>query len=178
LPEFAEHDRPLIECLHRMVFNDPDCTAAIEAGLRRADKRFADSGYTSTYSSVTLPIELFSDKMPEPFRPMVRLCRAFTIRAGQRAPHEEIHRNSVQRLVSFRGEGAVNCAMPGGLDRAYTRRQIVSPDSAQQSEIAMCWDVVPGNTWHFPEARGADQWYGVAFHSASADDIIDEYVGN
>jgi len=125
---------------------------------------------------VTLPIEQFSEKLPEPLRDRVRLCRVFTIKAGERAPHEEIHRNSIQRLVSFRGTGAVNCAQPGAVDRTYAPHPIASPDSANASDITRCWDVVPENTWHFPEARGTDQWFGVAFHSASADTIIDEYI--
>ena len=125
---------------------------------------------------MTLPIELFSGKLPELLRDNVRLCRVFTIMARQRAPHEEIHRNSVQRLVSYRGIGAVNCAEPGGVNRSYKAHQIVSPDIADSLDISMCWDVVPENTWHFPEARGAGQWYGVAFHSAPADAIVDEYV--
>ena len=176
MPAFSEQDRPLLECLHRLVFSDPECGAAIEAGLRRASTRFADAQFESGYSSVTLPIELFSNKMPEPLCDKVRLCRAFTIRAGQRAPHEEIHRNSIQRLVSFRGTGIVNAAGPGGLDRSYMEHLIVSPGIAKTTDLSICWDVVPANSWHFPEASGSEQWYGVAFHSASADDIIDEYV--
>ena len=172
----ADQDRPLIECLHRLVFSDADCRVAIEQGLRRASERLSDPEYQKSYSSVTLPIGLFSEKLSGPLRDKVRLCRVFTIKAGQRAPHEEIHRNSVQRLVSFRGIGAVNCAQPGGVDRAYTPHQIASPDLAETSAMSECWDVVPENTWHFPEARGAEQWYGVAFHSAAADLIVDEYV--
>lgn len=126
---------------------------------------------------MTLPVELFRNKLPEPFREQVRLCCVFTIKACQRAPHEEIHRNSIQRLVSFRGTGAVNCAQPGGIDRTYTPHQIASPDTAAPPDITRCWDVVPENTWHFPEARGASQWYGVAFHSATASEIVDEYAG-
>ena len=175
---FAEQERSLFECLHRLVFRDPDCTVAIEDGLRRAEARFADPEYESTYSSVTLPIELFSDKMPETLRNKVRLCRVFTIKANRRAPHEEIHRNSIQRLVSFRGTGAVNAADPDGADRTYEAHPIVSPDIATSSDISVCWDAVPENTWHFPEARGTGQWYGVAFHSASAEEIVDEYVTN
>ena len=175
---FAEQERSLFECLHRLGFCDPECAAAIEDGLRRADERFADPEYKSTYASVTLPIELFSEKMPEPLRDTVRLCRVFTIKAGQHAPHEEVHRNSIQRLVSFRGTGAVNAARPGGTDRRYEAHPITSPDAAISWGISACWDVVPENTWHFPEARGTDQWFGVVFHSASAEDIVDEYVAN
>jgi len=158
------------------VFGDPVCNAAIEDGLRRAAGRFNELQFAKSYSSVTLPIEWFGNQLPEPFREQVRLCRVFTIKAGQRAPHEEIHRNSIQRLVSYHGTGAVNCAQPGGVDRAYTRRQIVSPDLASEEDISLCWDVVPENTWHFPEACGTGPWYGVAFHSAGENDIIDEYV--
>ena len=166
----------MLECLHQLVFGDPDCRAAIEQGLRQASDRFSDPQYQKSYSSVTLPIDLFSRKMPEVFRDAVRLCRVFTIKAGQRAPHEEIHRNSVQRLVSYRGTGAVNCAEPGGVGRTYTAHLIVSPDEAESPDISMCWDVVPENTWHYPEARGAGQWYGVAFHNVAAEVILDEYV--
>lgn len=144
--------------------------------MRRASQRFSDAQYRSAYSSVTLPIELFRNKLPEPLRGEVGLCRVFTIKAAERAPHEEIHRNSIQRLVSFRGKGIVNCARPGGTDRAYIPHQITSPDSADTQDIPACWDVVPENTWHFPEALGSEQWFGVAFHSAPADVIIDEYV--
>ena len=144
--------------------------------MRRASDRFSDPQYQKSYSSVTLPIELISAKLPEALRNKVRLCRVFTIKARQRAPPQEIHRNSIQRLVSFRGIGAVNCAQPGGVDRTYTPHQIASPDLAETAGISGCWDVVPENTWHFPEARGTEQWFGVAFHSAPADAILDEYV--
>ena len=109
-------------------------------------------------------------------RDEVRLCRVFTIKAGARAQHEEIHRNSIQRLVSFRGTGAVNCAYPGGSDRTYKPHQIVSPEQPHVHDISYCWDVVPESTWHFSEARGTEQWFGVAFHCASAETIVDEYL--
>ena len=144
--------------------------------MRRASERFSDAQYRSAYSSVTLPIELFSSKLPEALRGKVGLCRLFTIKAAGRAPHEEIHRNSIQRLVSFRGEGVINCARTGETERTYTRHQIASPDKVGTDDIVDCWDVVPENTWHFPEALGNEQWFGVAFHSAPADAIIDEYV--
>ena len=166
----------MLECLHRLVFDDAACREAIEQGLRRAAERFSDPQYQKSYSSVELPIEMFNEKLPEALRDKVRLCRAFTIKAGQRAPHEEIHRNSIQRLVSFRGSGTVNCAQPGGVDRTFLPRQIASPDLVDSADISACWDVVPANTWHYPEARGEEPWCGVAFHSASAEAIEDEYI--
>lgn len=181
LPIVAESDRPLIECLHRLVFDDAECRAEIEAGLQLAVRRFDDSHYTQSYSSVTLPIDLFTAKLPVALRDQVRLVRVFTIKAGERAPHEEIHRNSIQRLVSFRGRGAVNSLQPAderksGTLRTYRKHEIVSPDLVAGHDMILCWDTVPQNTWHYPEARGSDQWFGVAFHSAAAEDIIDEYI--
>jgi hypothetical protein len=176
LPAFSEHDRPLLERLHQLVFGDAQCNAAVEQALRRAAGRFSEPQFSKAYSSVAVPVELFDSKLPGQLRGEVRLCRAFSIKAGQRAPHEEIHRNSIQRLVSYRGSGIVNCAKPGGIDGAYEPRRIVSPDSDEGKEISSCWDVVPENTWHFPQATGPQQWLGVAFHSAAADEIEDEYI--
>ena len=176
MPAFTENDRALIACLHHLVFEDALCRRVIEAGLQQASQRFTDPQYSKSYSSVTLPIELFRDRLPDELRDEVRLVRVFAIKAGQRAPHEEIHRNSVQRLVSFQGAGAVNCAQPGGVDKTYRKFTIDSPDLSPGGGLAGCWDVVPENTWHFPEARGAGQWFGVAFHSAAADRIEDEYI--
>ncbi len=176
LPAFSEHDRPLLEHLHQLVFGDAKCNAAIQHALRRAADRFSEPQFSKAYSSIEVPIELFGSKLPGQLHGEVRLCRAFSIKAGQRAPHEEIHRNSIQRLVSYRGSGIVNCARPGGVDRNYEPRSIVSPDSDGAKELSSCWDVVPENTWHFPQAAGSQQWFGVAFHSAAADEIEDEYI--
>jgi hypothetical protein len=158
------------------VFGDVQCNAAIEKALHHATARFSDPQFTNAYSSIMVPIELFADKLPLQLRDDIRLCRAFSIKAGQRAPHEEIHRNSIQRLVSYRGSGVVNCAQPGDVDRNYIPRAIVSPHPDRDKDISACWDVVPENTWHFPQASATQQWFGVAFHSAPADEIKDEYV--
>ena len=144
--------------------------------MRRASERFADARYSSTYSSVTLLIELFRKRLPVALRDEVGLCRVFTIRAGARAPHKEIHRNSIQRLVSFRGAGAIHSAHPGSDDQSYRPLPIYNPAQMDAPAISVCWDVVPENTWHFPEARGNEQWFGVVFHGASAETIVDEYV--
>lgn len=176
LPAFPERDRPLLERLHQLVFGDAQCNAAVEQALRLAAERFNEPQFSKAYSSVMVPVELFGSRLPGQLRNEVRLCRAFSIKAGQRAPHEEIHRNSIQRLVSYRGSGIVNCAKPGGVDRNYEPRGIVSPDGDAGKDISSCWDVVPENTWHFPQAAGPMQWFGVAFHSAGADEIEDEYI--
>jgi len=137
------------------VFFDADCKAAIEKGLRRASDRFGDARYRSSYSSVTLPIELFRNKLPAALHDKIGLCRVFTIKARTRAPHEEIHRNSSQRLVSFRGAGTIHCARSGSVDRSYRPHPISSPEQTDAPDISASWDVVPENTWHYPQARGA-----------------------
>lgn len=43
-------------------------------------------------------------------------------------------------------------------------------------DLNQLWDVVPMNTWHFPEASAESDWYTVTFHSASSTDIVDEYI--
>ena len=177
LPAFSENDRPLIEHLHQLVFREEECRGAIEAALLRAVARFSESGFAKSYSSWTIPLDSFRSGMPEPLRDRVRLCRVFAIKAGQRAPHEERHRNSIQRLVSFRGGGIVHCALADVSGGPYVARSVFSPDSGNGKDILQCWDVMPENTWHYPQAQpGQHDWYGVAFHSAGADEIEDEYV--
>lgn len=177
LPAFPETDRPLIEHLHQLVFGEEECRGAIEAALLRAVARFSEPVFEKPYSSWTIPIDSFRSGLPELLRDQVRLCRVFAIKAGQRAPHEERHRNSIQRLVSFRGGGIVHCAPANSSGGPYTARSVFSPDSDNGKDILQCWDVVPENTWHYPQAQpGQHDWYGVAFHSAGADEIEDEYV--
>ena len=175
LPRFEEAERPLFECLHDLVFNDAECRGTIEERLGMAAEGLRDPSVISPYSSQPVPIEIFTVKMPAELRGSVRLSRAFVIRRGGRLPHLEIHRNSVQRLVLFRGRGAIHSASSCEDDTDLTPFAIVSPDLAPGGEISLSWDVVAPATWHFPEARGHADLQGVAFHSVDAGEILDEY---
>ena len=65
---------------------------------------------------------------------------------------------------------------PGGPDKHYTAYPLISPVPEKMAEISLYWDVVPAGTWHFPEAGDSADWMTVTFHSAGADEIIEEYA--
>ncbi len=148
------------------------------------------------HAARVIPIDLFTRGLPTGFVGAVRLCRAFLLRRGCRMATPEVHGNSLQWLVSYRGRGRIY-AEAGGLGgtRAATAgsgrgnrhdprhdpldlvpRAIRSPDTRdiQAMPIEHCWDIVPAGVWHYPEAGPDADWATVTFHSASEGEIVDE----
>ena len=176
MPQVSQTDKQLIEQLHTLVFNDPESNAALDSAFNSALAIFEQPDYSLPYASYNLPITLFEDKLADEQKGMVGLCRVFILRAGCKMPRPEIHRNSIQRLVSYKGEGAICSASPGGVDMTFKACAIASPTAEQPSTIETSWDVVPSNTWHYPLAGTEEDWFTVTFHSATEDEIIDEYA--
>ena len=175
MPKVSDSDTPLIEQLQTLVFSDPDTRGLIESGFQSALAILDDPEYSLPFAAYNLPISHFSDKLSEEQKGMIGLCRVFILHAGCKMPRPEIHRNSIQRLVSYTGEGAIHSAAKGGVDMNFKECAIVSPDKNNLSDFDKSWDVVPENTWHYPVAGEREDWFTVTFHSASEADIIDEY---
>ncbi|MFT2112598.1 hypothetical protein [Marinomonas sp. 2405UD68-3] len=175
MPKVSSSDAALIKQLHSLVFNDPDIKVLLELGFKNALSVFEEAEYSLPFSSYNIPIHYFSNKLTDQQSGMVGLCRVFILRAGCEMPRPEIHRNSIQRLVSFKGEGSIFSASPGGVDMTFKECEIVSPSETKGLSFEESWDVVPENTWHFPVAGKKEDWFTVTFHSASESDIIDEH---
>lgn len=128
-----------------------------------------------------IPVDRFvKDPMPAAEDP-VRLCRLFLLRRGARMATPERHRNSVQRLVSWRGAGRIHQGAPGEGPDDLRPREIRSPRGgssgggcADDRELRACWDIVPAGAWHYPEAGAEQDWATVTFHSADEGEIVDE----
>ena len=88
----------------------------------------------------------------------------------------EIHRNSIQRLASYRGRGTIHSAGPGGHDMDFKPYALDDCERSVVTDLNQLWDVVPVNTWHFPEASAEGDWHTVTFHSAGSAEIVDEYT--
>ncbi|PWQ93421.1 hypothetical protein [Leucothrix arctica] len=175
MPKVNNFDTALIERLHSLVFNDPGTRDIIDSGFKAALAVFEDLEYSLPFASYNISIDHFANKIPDEQKGMVGLCRVFILRAGCKMPRPEIHRNSIQRLVSFTGEGAIHSASPGGVDMSFKECAVVSPDKNLTSSFDKSWDVVPENTWHYPVAGKNEDWFTVTFHSAGETEIIDEY---
>ncbi|RVU86062.1 hypothetical protein EOL70_01035 [Leucothrix sargassi] len=175
MPKVSHSDAALIEQLHALVFNDSETRGIINSGFESALAVFEEPEYELPFASFNLSIEHFANKISDEEKTKIGLCRVFILRAGCKMPRPEIHRNSIQRLVSFTGKGAIHSASPGGVDMSFKECAIVSPDENHSSSFEDSWDVVPENTWHYPVAGKDEDWFTVTFHSASEAEIIDEY---
>lgn len=171
---------PLLQRLHERAFADPAVRAVLDAGfaqLATALQKRPDP----PHATCTIPMKLFAD---DTRHDEVRLCRLFLLRRGARMAVPERHRNSVQRLVSYRGRGRIHQGVPGGGPEGLRARAIDSPGAqgsaprdcavAATADLARHWDIVPEGIWHFPEAAEDGDWATVTFHSAAEDEIVDE----
>ena len=161
---------PLLQRLHERVFADPDVGAMLDARFAQLAAELEDR-QEPPHTTCAVPIELFVDDAPHG---EVKLCRLFLLRRGARMAAPERHRNSVQRLVSYRGRGSIHQGVPGGGPEKLRVRAVFSPD-ADTADLARHWDIVPEGVWHFPEAANGEDWATVTFHSAAEDEIMDEH---
>lgn len=133
------------------------------------------------HAMCVIPVERVLDGSIPPVEDPVRLCRLFLLRRGARMATPERHRNSVQRLVSWRGVGRIHQGAPGGGPDDLRPREIRGPRGgslgggwADDGELSACWDIVPPGVWHYPEAGVEQDWATVTFHSAGEGEIVDE----
>ena len=172
---------PLLRRLHERVFGCPEVAAVLAAGFEELNSVLEERS-DPPHAACVIPVELFvGDSMP-PLEDPVRSCRLFLLRRGARMAAPEIHRNSVQRLVSWGGSGWIHQGTPDGGPFGLRPREIGSPVPGGSPEggcpddfdIARCWDIVPAGVWHYPEAGEGRDWATVTFHSAAEDEIVDE----
>ena len=197
---------PLLRELHRRVFGGPTVRAMLDAAFAELAEELRGRTEPPHVSRV-IPIDPFTRGLLAELAAEVRLCRAFLLRRGCRMAAPEVHRNSVQRLVSYRGRGRIHAEAGGGGGTpeattgsgrrgrrdprrgrwdsrrgplALVPRAIRSPDTeaVRATPIERCWDIVPAGTWHYPEAEADADWATVTFHSASESEILDELWEN
>ncbi|MDE2981646.1 MAG: hypothetical protein OXU74_10670 [Gemmatimonadota bacterium] len=144
---------PLLRRLHERVFGDPEVRAVLDAGFAQLALEL-ESRAEPPHVTCTVSIGLFAgagqdrntaageDRVAGGRHGQVRLCRLFLLRRGARMAVPERHRNSVQRLVSYRGSGSIHQSVPGGGPVGLKARAICSP-GADDSGLARHWDVVP-----------------------------------
>lgn len=174
MPAAADSDRSLISAIHQVVFENTVSRRAIKAGFDEARAILEGPNYSLPYSTCSISISLIHEELSPEFRGSIGLCRVFILRAGQKMSPPEIHRNSIQRLVSFKGQGVIHSASLGDENLNFIPYPLRSPDLDPSAEVTEYWDVVAENVWHYPEAAAESDWYTVAFHSAAEDAIIDE----
>ncbi len=109
----------------------------------------------------TVLLSLFENKLPK----QINLCRIFILGANTKSKIEK-HKNSFQRTVTIFGLGDTK-VLNNNIWVSNIRK-------ADGKTIKDRWLSVLENTWHQP-ISGQEDWITVTFHTASEDQIIDEY---
>jgi hypothetical protein len=167
-------DIELLSHLDRLVFSNRESHDQLTAAYKEAELVLNDIQNTLPYSCQEVNIADFKKHLPEHLREHVNLCRVFLLKQGYRLSVPEVHRNSVQRLVSFKNNGAIHIAKTDSADMTFRKFELASTGDDCSRELRHRWNIVPANTWHFPEASSLGDWCTVTFHSASSAEIIDE----
>lgn len=103
---------PLLRALHGRVFGSVQVRRTLDAAFAELAEELRGRP-SPPHAMRVIPIELFTDGLTPDLADAVRLCRTFLLRRGHRMATPEMHRNSVQRLVSYRGRGRIWQGTPG-----------------------------------------------------------------
>jgi len=163
----------LIRSLHSLIFNNKKINSELVKTFAKIRKELYSDKYVLPYISSDFPIEIFKTELPYTQQIIINLCRLFLIKKDTKMANPERHKNSIQRLVSFRNSGDIYSADRPENNSYFSDYPLKNPDDNLQ-EIIECWDIVPINVWHYPKANNSGDWYTIAFHSVSSIDMIEE----
>jgi hypothetical protein len=134
--------------------------ARIDATLERLGRRLlAVPGAQMAWE--TIPLSSYEPGLPGG----IRSSWVFILRSGA-VTGAERHPNSVQRTLSWRGEGDLQTLHDG----RWTSHRLVSHGRAGLLER---WVTIPAGTWHQVVVPGG-HWVVLSFHTVPAGELIEE----
>jgi hypothetical protein len=155
-----EAEREILGALDAAVSSPLAAAALLPIGERvLATLRRAGPGEIEAWESV--PLALYAAALP----PEIRSSWVFVLRGGATTGAER-HPNSVQRMVSWSGEGDFQVH-----DGARWRSHRLTSDPL--APLDERWISIPSDTWH-QGVVGPKDWLVVSFHTADAHELIEE----
>jgi len=137
--------------------------ASIDAAIGPLERRLlADTGAQMAWE--TVPLSLYDPGLPG----TIRSSWIFILRSGA-VTGAERHPNSHQRTLSYRGAGDLMT-----MERGRWRNHALVSDPGAPLETR--WVSIRANIWHQVVVRDA-HWVVVSFHTAPADQLIEERPG-
>src|SRR4029453_4189564 len=109
-----------------------------------------------------IPLTAFGGALP----PEIRSAWVFVLRAGADTGPER-HPNSHQRMMTFGGGGHMPTGEPG---RWQSNVLVSNPEVPLECR----WISIPPNVWHRPVVGLDADWAVVSFHTAAAEELIEE----
>ena len=126
-----------------------------------------------------IPLTIYGGALPSG----IRSSWVFVLRAGATAGAER-HPNSHQRMMSFEGAGDLQVRARHGTSPSIRRTGLADGSEVQwQSNFLMSdsdvplerrWISIPRNVWHQVVVPEGPDWLVVSFHTAPAEELIEE----
>ena len=101
-----------------------------------------------------------------PLPDTIRSTWIFALRGGTSTGAER-HPNSIQRVMAYRGRADLQTRQDG----AWRTNML---DAAPGSPLSRRWLSIPVNAWHRPVIPAGADWLVISFHTATAEDLIEE----
>jgi hypothetical protein len=155
---YSTEETRILEALDAAL-RQPRVRPVLEAIAARVEQKLAsDAEATLAWEPVSLEIY---GALPAG----IRSSWVFVLRAGTTSGPER-HPNSHQRMMSYRGRGDMQL----WANDAWQTNALVSHPAAPADAR---WVSIPVSVWHKP-VMAAETWVVVSFHTAPADELIEE----
>ena len=142
------------------ILSDPAVAKKIDEIADRVEERFQSSSEALAWE--TVPLDVYGKQLPEE----IRSSWVFLLRQNSNSGAER-HPNSHQRVTSWRRKADFQIWRNDGWES-----HILSPDFHESVENR--WASIPVNVWHQAVVGPGEHWIVVSFHTASADELIEE----
>ena len=149
----------LLESINR-VLQDVSVSTHIDAIADRINLQATRSEDLIAWE--TVPLEIYSKSLPAEIRSSwVFLLREESVSGAERHP------NSHQRVRSWRGKGDFQVWMEDQWETHLLDNRFDVPLERQ-------WASIPVNVWHQAVVSPGQHWIVLSFHTAAANDLIEE----
>jgi hypothetical protein len=153
-------ERSLLQLIDT-ILRRKDVRTRIQPVVVRVRRRLKDKKNLSlTWEAI--PLTVFGAGLPK----SIRSAWIFVLRAGITTGPER-HPNSWQRMMSLEGFGDLQTGRPG----SWQSNVLISEPSASTGQR---WISIPPNRWHQPVIPKSSDWVVISFHTAPADQLIEE----
>ena len=159
----AADERAILEALDALVGQSEVRQALDRIGSRLEQKLEADRSSLLAWEPVDL--SLYGGPVPDG----IRSSWVFVLRAKTDSGAER-HPNSIQRVMSFRGSADLQTQVGEQPGPIWTSNHLVSQPTAPLEDR---WLSIPCGVWHQGVMSGGN-WVVVSFHTALAQDLIEE----
>ncbi len=159
----AGDERAILEVLDDLVGQSEVRQELDRVGSRLEEKLEADRSSLLVWEPVDL--SLYGGPVPDG----IRSSWVFVLRAKTGSGAER-HPNSIQRVMSFKGSADLQTQVGEQPGETWTSNHLVSRPTAALEDR---WLSIPRGVWH-QGVMGCENWVVVSFHTALAQDLIEE----